>query len=82
MGSAFTVSDGSDVQQEREPTGMRNINKAFMIACRTNIKVIVEDDHCNQGTLKPGRPYRKTLSIATHFINNHSESVSSETSLK
>ena len=63
-------------------TGIRNINTAFSMACATKMVVIVEEDHLSHGILRAGSPYRKALSMATHFMNNHSESVSSVTRLK
>lgn len=65
---------GDDIQ-----TGMRNIKTAFSMACTTKMVVIVEEDHLSHGILRAGSPYRKTLSMATHFMNNHNESVSSVT---
>lgn len=63
-------------------TGMRNIKTAFNMACATKMVVIVGGDHLSHGILRAGSPYRKTLSMATHFINSHNESVSSVTRLK
>jgi len=40
---------------------------------------VAEDENCSHGIWNSGSPYRKTESIASHFMNSHRDSVSSLT---
>lgn len=48
-------------------------------ACARNMPVVTVLDHSNQGIWSSGSPYRKTPSIATHFMKSQNESASSWT---
>ena len=58
------------------------MSTALLMAWTMNIEVVAVRDHDNHGTFNSGKLYRKTPSIATHFMKSHNESVWSESNLK